>query len=107
MVDAKTIIFQDESLYGKFNLHVVSIGEPANENNLDELYIINSYTERYAPKSIKVTKETVLVRAQDFKVRGSNPVIVRIQKQLPEDTKVKAITIKFPRQALFVIRDYL
>ncbi|WP_342264147.1 hypothetical protein [Spiroplasma endosymbiont of Clivina fossor] len=39
MVDAKTIIFQDESLYGKFNLHVVSIGEPANENNLDELYI--------------------------------------------------------------------
>ncbi|WP_342264839.1 hypothetical protein [Spiroplasma endosymbiont of Clivina fossor] len=101
MVDAKTIIFQDESLYGKFNLHVVSIGEPANENNLDELYIINSYTERYAPKSIKVTKETVLVRVQDFKVRGSNPIIVRIQKQLPEDTKVKAITIKFPRQALF------
>ncbi|WP_215826253.1 hypothetical protein [Spiroplasma endosymbiont of 'Nebria riversi'] len=42
-----------------------------------------------------------MVRAQDFKVRGSNPVIVRIQKQLPEDTKVKAITIKFPRQALF------
>ncbi|WP_342264145.1 hypothetical protein [Spiroplasma endosymbiont of Clivina fossor] len=38
---------------------------------------------------------------QDFKVRGSNPIIVRIQKQLPEDTKVKAITIKFPRQALF------
>ncbi|WP_342264556.1 hypothetical protein [Spiroplasma endosymbiont of Clivina fossor] len=101
MVDAKTIIFQDESLYGKFNLHVVSIGEPANENNLDELYIINSYTERYAPKLIKVTKETVLVRVQDFKVRGSNPIIVRIQKQLPEDTKVKAITIKFPRQALF------
>ncbi|WP_342263913.1 hypothetical protein [Spiroplasma endosymbiont of Clivina fossor] len=101
MVDAKTIIFQDESLYGKFNLHVVSIGEPANENNLDELYIINSYTERHAPKSIKVTKETVLVRVQDFKVRGSNPIIVRIQKQLPEDTKVKAITIKFPRQALF------
>ncbi|WP_342223634.1 hypothetical protein [Spiroplasma endosymbiont of Asaphidion curtum] len=101
MVDAKTIIFQDESLYGKFNIHVVSIGEPANENNLDELYIINFYTERYAPKSIKVTKETVLVRVQDFKVRGSNPIIVRIQKQLPEDTKVKAITIKFPRQALF------
>ncbi len=44
MVDAKTIIFQDEILYGKFNLHVVSVGEPANENNLGELYIINSYT---------------------------------------------------------------
>ncbi|WP_215826556.1 hypothetical protein [Spiroplasma endosymbiont of 'Nebria riversi'] len=42
-----------------------------------------------------------MVRAQDFKVRGSNPIIVRIQKQLPEDKKVKAITIKFPRQVLF------
>lgn len=101
MVDAKTILFQDATLIGKFKLHVVSIGEPANQNNLDQLYLINSYNERYASEEMTVTKEMILVRIKDFKVRGSNPIVVFINKQLPEDTKVKSIRITYPRQTLF------
>jgi len=100
MTDIKNLIFQEIDLLNQFKLYAVSINEVLTENNTDNLYIINSYSQPYQ-NPINSTKSITVIKIKDFKTRDGYPIIIKLQKPLDKDTKIKSITLKFPKTMLF------
>ncbi|WP_338957151.1 hypothetical protein [Spiroplasma endosymbiont of Tiphia femorata] len=101
MTDIKNLIFQEINLLNQFKLYAVSINEPLTENNIDNLYIINNYSQPYQNPKTRSTKSITIIKIKDFKTRDGYPIIIKLQKPLDKDTKVKSITLKFPKTMLF------
>lgn len=101
MTDIKNLIFQEIELLNQFKLYAVSINEPLTENNIDNLYIINNYSQPYQNPKTRSTKSITIIKIKDFKTRDGYPIIIKLQKPLDKDTKVKSITLKFPKTMLF------
>lgn len=101
MTDIKNLIFQEINLLNQFKLYAVSINEPLTKNNIDNLYIINNYSQPYQnPKTIS-TKSITIIKIKDFKTRDGYPIIIKLQKPLDKDTKVTGLKIKAPRSMIF------
>ncbi|WP_342273123.1 hypothetical protein [Spiroplasma endosymbiont of Acasis viretata] len=101
MTDIKNLIFQEINLLNQFKLYAVSINEPLNENNIDNLYIINNYSQPYQNPKTRSTKSITIIKIKDFKTRDGYPIIIKLQKPLDKDTKVIGLKIKAPRSMLF------
>ncbi|WP_342274299.1 hypothetical protein [Spiroplasma endosymbiont of Phycita roborella] len=101
MTDIKNLIFQEINLLNQFKLYAVSINETLTENNIDNLYIINNYSQPYQNPKTRSTKSITIIKIKDFKTRDGYPIIIKLQKPLDKDTKVKSITLKFPKTMLF------
>lgn len=101
LTDSKALIFQDGTIPHNNQLFVLSIGEPANENNLDNLYILNSYVEPWKNPRLRNTKSILVTKVSNFTTNNGYPIIIRIQKQLDQDTKISGIKIKYPQTMLF------
>ncbi|WP_375317772.1 hypothetical protein [Spiroplasma endosymbiont of Virgichneumon dumeticola] len=101
MTDIKNLIFQEIDLLNQFKLYAVSINETLTESNIDNLYIINSYSQPYQNPKTRSTKSITIIKIKDFKTRDGYPIIIKLQKPLDKDTKVKSITLKFPKTMLF------
>jgi hypothetical protein len=101
MTDIKNLIFQEINLLNQFKLYAVSINEQLTENNIDNLYIINNYSQPYQNPKTRSTKSITIIKIKDFKTRDGYPIIIKLQKPLDKDTKVKSITLKFPKTMLF------
>ncbi|WP_342273157.1 hypothetical protein [Spiroplasma endosymbiont of Acasis viretata] len=101
MTDIKNLIFQEINLLNQFKLYAVSINEPLNENNIDNLYIINNYSQPYQNPKTRSTKSITIIKIKDFKTRDGYPIIIKLQKPLDKDTKVISLKIKAPRSMIF------
>ncbi|WP_342258079.1 hypothetical protein [Spiroplasma endosymbiont of Nomada ruficornis] len=101
MTDIKNLIFQEINLLNQFKLYAVSINEPLTENNIDNLYIINNYSEPYQNPKTRSTKSITIIKIKDFKTRDGYPIIIKLQKPLDKDTKVIGLKIKAPRSMIF------
>ncbi|WP_342266779.1 hypothetical protein [Spiroplasma endosymbiont of Villa modesta] len=101
MTDIKNLIFQEINLLNQFKLYAVSINEPLTENNIDNLYIINNYSQPYQNPKIRSTKSITIIKIKDFKTRDGYPIIIKLQKPLDKDTKVIGLKIKAPRSMIF------
>lgn len=101
MTDIKNLIFQEIDLLNQFKLYAVSINEHLTENNIDNLYIINSYSQPYQNPKLRSTKSITIIKIKDFKTRDGYPIIIKLQKPLDKDIKVTGLKIKAPRSMLF------
>ncbi len=101
MTDIKNLIFQEIELLNQFKLYAVSINEPLTENNIDNLYIINNYSQPYQNPKTRSTKSITIIKIKDFKTRDGYPIIIKLQKPLDKDTKVMGLKIKAPRSMIF------
>ncbi|WP_342218656.1 hypothetical protein [Spiroplasma endosymbiont of Amphimallon solstitiale] len=101
MTDIKNLIFQEINLLNQFKLYAVSINEPLTENNIDNLYIINNYSQPYQNPKTRSTKSITIIKIKDFKTRDGYPIIIKLQKPLDKDTKVTVLKIKAPRSMIF------
>ncbi|WJG69938.1 hypothetical protein [Spiroplasma ixodetis] len=101
MTDIKNLIFQEINLLNQFKLYAVSINEPLTENNIDNLYIINNYSQPYQNPKSRSTKSITIIKIKDFKTRDGYPIIIKLQKPLDKDTKVTGLKIKAPRSMIF------
>lgn len=101
MTDIKNLIFQEINLLNQFKLYAVSINEPLTENNIDNLYIINNYSQPYQNPKTRSTKSITIIKIKDFKTRDGYPIIIKLQKPLDKDTKVTGLKIKSPRSMIF------
>ncbi|WP_342257264.1 hypothetical protein [Spiroplasma endosymbiont of Nomada ruficornis] len=101
MTDIKNLIFQEINLLNQFKLYAVSINEPLTENNIDNLYIINNYSQPYQNPKTRSTKSITIIKIKDFKTRYGYPIIIKLQKPLDKDTKVIGLKIKSPRSMIF------
>ncbi|BDT04630.1 hypothetical protein [Spiroplasma ixodetis] len=101
MTDIKNLIFQEINLLNQFKLYAVSINEPLTENNIDNLYIINNYSQPYQNPKTRSTKSITIIKINDFKTRDGYPIIIKLQKPLNKDTKVIGLKIKAPRSMIF------
>ncbi|WP_339047092.1 hypothetical protein [Spiroplasma endosymbiont of Colias croceus] len=101
MTDIKNLIFQEINLLNQFKLYAVSINEPLTENNIDDLYIINNYSQPYQNPKTRSTKNITIIKIKDFKTRDGYPIIIKLQKPLDKDTKVIGLKIKAPRSMIF------
>ncbi|WJG70594.1 hypothetical protein [Spiroplasma ixodetis] len=101
MTDIKNLIFQEINLLNQFKLYAVSINEPLIENNIDNLYIINNYSQPYQNPKTRNTKSITIIKIKDFKTRDGYPIIIKLQKKLDKDTKVIGLKIKSPRSMIF------
>ncbi|WP_375318244.1 hypothetical protein [Spiroplasma endosymbiont of Virgichneumon dumeticola] len=101
MTDIKNLIFQEIDLLNQFKLYAVSINETLTESNIDNLYIINSYSQPYQNPKTRSTKSITIIKIKDFKTRDGYPIIIKLQKPLDKDTKVIGLKIKAPRSMLF------
>lgn len=101
MTDIKNLIFQEIDLLNQFKLYAVSINEVLTESNIDNLYIINSYSQPYQNPKTRSTKSITIIKIKDFKTRDGYPIIIKLQKPLDKDTKVISLKIKAPRSMLF------
>ncbi|WP_338976272.1 hypothetical protein [Spiroplasma endosymbiont of Monopis laevigella] len=101
MTDIKNLIFQEINLLNQFKLCAVSINEPLTENNIDNLYIINNYSQPYQNPKTRSTKSITIIKIKDFKTRDGYPIIIKLQKPLDKDTKVTGLKIKAPRSMIF------
>ncbi len=101
MTDIKNLIFQEIELLNQFKLYAVSINEPLTENNIDNLYIINNYSQPYQNPKTRSTKSITIIKIKDFKTRDGYPIIIKLQKPLDKDTKVIGLKIKAPRSMIF------
>ncbi len=101
MTDIKNLIFQEIELLNQFKLYAVSINEPLTENNIDNLYIINNYSQPYQNPKTRSTKSITIIKIKDFKTRDGYPIIIKCQKPLDKDTKVTGLKIKAPRSMIF------
>ncbi|WP_342257322.1 hypothetical protein [Spiroplasma endosymbiont of Nomada ruficornis] len=101
MTNIKNLIFQEINLLNQFKLYAVSINEPLTENNIDNLYIINNYSEPYQNPKTRSTKSITIIKIKDFKTRDGYPIIIKLQKPLDKDTKVIGLKIKAPRSMIF------
>ncbi|WP_342266787.1 hypothetical protein [Spiroplasma endosymbiont of Villa modesta] len=101
MTDIKNLIFQEINLLNQFKLYAVSINEPLTENNIDNLYIINNYSQPYQNPKIRSTKSITIIKIKDFKTRDGYPIIIKLQKPLDKNTKVIGLKIKAPRSMIF------
>ncbi|WP_342267292.1 hypothetical protein [Spiroplasma endosymbiont of Villa modesta] len=101
MTDIKNLIFQEINLLNQFKLYAVSINEPLSENNIDNLYIINNYSQPYQNPKTRSTKSITIIKIKDFKTRDGYPIIIKLQKPLDKDTKVIGLKIKAPRSMIF------
>ncbi|WJG70519.1 hypothetical protein [Spiroplasma ixodetis] len=77
MTDIKNLIFQEINLLNQFKLYAVSINEPLNENNIDNLYIINNYSQPYQNLKTRSTKSITIIKIKDFKTRDGYPIIIK------------------------------
>ncbi|WJG69765.1 hypothetical protein SIXOD_v1c07170 [Spiroplasma ixodetis Y32] len=89
------------NLLNQFKLYAVSINEPLTENNIDNLYIINNYSQPYQNPKTRSTKSITIIKIKDFKTRDGYPIIIKLQKPLEKDTKVTGLKIKAPRSMIF------
>ncbi|BDT04025.1 hypothetical protein [Spiroplasma ixodetis] len=101
MTDIKNLIFQEINLLNQFKLYAVSINEPLTENNINNLYIINNYSQPYQNPKTRSTKSITIIKIKDFKTRDGYPIIIKLQKPLDKDTKVIGLKIKSPRSMIF------
>ncbi|WP_339039813.1 hypothetical protein [Spiroplasma endosymbiont of Andrena trimmerana] len=101
MTDIKNLIFQEINLLNQFKLYAVSINEPLIENNIDNLYIINNYSQPYQNPKTRSTKSITIIKIKDFKTRDGYPIIIKLQKPLDKDTKVIGLKIKASRSMIF------
>lgn len=101
MTDIKNLIFQEIDLLNQFKLYAVSINEHLTENNIDNLYIINSYSQPYQNPKLRSTKSITIIKIKDFKTRDGYPIIIKLQKPLDKDIKVTGLKIKAPRSMIF------
>ncbi len=101
MTDIKNLIFQEIELLNQFKLYAVSINEPLTENNIDNLYIINNYSQPYQNPKTRSTKSITIIKIKDFKTRDGYPIIIKLQKPLDKDTKITGLKIKAPRSMIF------
>ncbi|WP_342274089.1 hypothetical protein [Spiroplasma endosymbiont of Phycita roborella] len=101
MTDIKNLIFQEINLLNQFKLYAVSINEPLTENNIDNLYIINNYSQPYQNPKTRSTKSITIIKIKDFKTRDGYPIIIKLQKPLDKDTKVTGLKIKARRSMIF------
>ncbi|WP_425381802.1 hypothetical protein [Spiroplasma endosymbiont of Polydrusus pterygomalis] len=101
MTDIKNLIFQEIELLNQFKLYAVSINEPLTENNINNLYIINNYSQPYQNPKTRSTKSITIIKIKDFKTRDGYPIIIKLQKPLDKDIKVKGLKIKAPRSMIF------
>ncbi len=101
MTDMKNLIFQEINLLNQFKLYAVSINEPLTENNIDNLYIINNYSQLYQNPKTRSTKSITIIKIKDFKTRDGYPIIIKLQKPLDKDTKVIGLLNKAPRSMIF------
>ncbi|WP_338978780.1 hypothetical protein [Spiroplasma endosymbiont of Panzeria rudis] len=101
MTDIKNLIFQEINLLNQFKLYAVSINETLTENNIDNLYIINNYSQPYQNPKTRSTKSITIIKIKDFKTRDGYPIIIKLQKPLDKDTKVIGLKIKAPRSMIF------
>ncbi|WP_425380719.1 hypothetical protein [Spiroplasma endosymbiont of Polydrusus pterygomalis] len=101
MTDIKNLIFQEIELLNQFKLYAVSINEPLTENNINNLYIINNYSQPYQNPKTRSTKSITIIKIKDFKTRDGYPIIIKLQKPLDKDTKVIGLKIKAPRSMIF------
>ncbi|WP_342218852.1 hypothetical protein [Spiroplasma endosymbiont of Amphimallon solstitiale] len=101
MTDIKNLIFQEINLLNQFKLYAVSINEQLTENNIDNLYIINNYSQPYQNPKTRSTKSITIIKIKDFKTRDGYPIIIKLQKPLEKDTKVIGLKIKAPRSMIF------
>ncbi len=101
MTDIKNLIFQEIELLNQFKLYAVSINEPLTDNNIDNLYIINNYSQPYQNPKTRSTKSITIIKIKDFKIRDGYPIIIKLQKPLDKDTKVTGLKIKAPRSMIF------
>ncbi|WP_342274714.1 hypothetical protein [Spiroplasma endosymbiont of Phycita roborella] len=101
MTDIKNLIFQEINLLNQFKLYAVSINEPLTETNIDNLYIINNYSQPYQNPKTRSTKSITIIKIKDFKTRDGYPIIIKLQKPLDKDTKVTGLKIKAPRSMIF------
>ncbi|WP_338974222.1 hypothetical protein [Spiroplasma endosymbiont of Tricholauxania praeusta] len=101
MTDIKNLIFQEINLLNQFKLYAVSINESLTENNIDNLYIINNYSQPYQNPKTRSTKSITIIKIKDFKTRDGYPIIIKLQKPLDKDTKVIGLKIKAPRSMIF------
>ncbi|WP_339039998.1 hypothetical protein [Spiroplasma endosymbiont of Andrena trimmerana] len=101
MTDIKNLIFQEINLLNQFKLYAVSINEPLTENNIDNLYIINNYSQPYQNPKTRSTKSITIIKIKDFKTRDGYPIIIKLQKPLDKNTKVIGLKIKAPRSMIF------
>ncbi|AHF58240.1 hypothetical protein [Spiroplasma eriocheiris] len=95
-IDTKVMVFQNPATISTYDIRVVSIDEPVNNNNLDKLYIIDQYNQPWS-NGATITKLANLTLLKDFKTIDGNAVIVKIQKPLPPDTEITGIKIKAPK----------
>lgn len=101
MTDIKNLIFQEIDLLNQFKLYAVSINEHLTENNIDNLYIINSYSQPYQNPKLRSTKSITIIKISDFKTRDGYPIIIKLQKPLDKDIKITGLKIKAPRSMIF------
>lgn len=101
MTDIKNLIFQEINLLNQFKLYAVSINEPLSEDNIDNLYIINNYSQPYQNPKTRSTKSITIIKIKDFKTRDGYPIIIKLQKPLDKDTKITGLKIKAPRSMIF------
>ncbi|WP_339047603.1 hypothetical protein [Spiroplasma endosymbiont of Colias croceus] len=101
MTDIKNLIFQEINLLNQFKLYAVSINEQLTEDNIDNLYIINNYSQPYQNPKTRSTKSITIIKIKDFKTRDGYPIIIKLQKPLDKDTKVIGLKIKAPRSMIF------
>ncbi|WP_342219020.1 hypothetical protein [Spiroplasma endosymbiont of Amphimallon solstitiale] len=101
MTDIKNLIFQEINLLNQFKLYALSINEPLTENNIDNLYIINNYSQPYQNPKTRSTKSITIIKIKDFKTRDGYPIIIKLQKPLDKDIKVTGLKIKAPRSMIF------
>ncbi|WP_286641124.1 hypothetical protein [Spiroplasma ixodetis] len=97
----KNLIFQEINLLNQFKSYAISINEPLTENNIDNLYIINNYSQPYQNPKTRSTKSITIIKIKDFKTRDGYPIIIKLQKPLDKDIKVIGLKIKSPRSMIF------
>lgn len=101
LTDQKTLIFQNNKLDHDNKIYAVSINQSVTEENLNELYIINSYVEPWKNPKLRNTKSIVITKIRDWKANNGYPLIIKIHKQLDANTKITGIKIKYPKPMLF------
>lgn len=101
MTDVKNLIFQEIDLINQFKLYAVSINELLTDNNINDLYIINNYSQPYQNPKLRTTKSITVIKMNDFKTRDGYAIIIKLQKPLDKDTVIKSISLKFPKTMLF------
>lgn len=99
--DTRNLIFQNGNLNHDNKIYAVSINQPVTEENLNALYIINSYVEPWKKPNLRNTKSILVTKINNFRANNGYPIIVKINKQLDSSTKITGIKIKYPQTMLF------